>query len=327
MSRAGVIKNSRFDFDSAVVELRRLAGSRPQGSNLTTSLRRRGGQTRRAQMTSSYQKSAAMLRHHRLRSTSLAMSMTTSFMHDRDLLLLAMWSALKPHLDGSALTMGRFFIMCGTLLSVVREPHVFLPWEDDLDVTVLLNDKDEVEEFWSEVFPDIAKGLGAHCFHCMRLTKQQAKVMLRLDGEMVRPCDEQRSNLWVSSAAGFLSKSSNPKSYAELYGDVKKSRWAKVGVTYSPFCLDINVVKIDRGGTFREMPFPGLMQVGDVFPLESVRYCSGHVFPMPRRPAEILKILYSDWRRLPPEKKKKWWKVRREHPTMQRVSGYLRRDW
>lgn len=160
VSRAGVIKQSEVDFDCAVVKLRRLAGSRRQGFNLTASLRRRGGQTRRAQMTSSFQKSTAVLRHHRLRTSSLVMSMTTSFMHDRDLLLLAMWSAVKQPLDDSALTRGRFFVMCGTLLSVVRKPHVFLPWEDDLDVTVLLEEQDEVEEFWTEVFPAIVKVVG-----------------------------------------------------------------------------------------------------------------------------------------------------------------------
>ena len=37
--------------------------------------------------------------------------------------------------------------MCGTLLSVIREPHVFLPWEDDMDVTVPLDDDDDVEDF------------------------------------------------------------------------------------------------------------------------------------------------------------------------------------
>jgi len=113
-----------------------------------------------------------------IHETSLRLQPSAEFCRQCDCLLLAIYTALVSSLRKHQEVANRFFVSCGTLLGLTRESFHILPWEDDIDITLLLETKAAVAHFGRSIFPQMVADMREHRVMMLRQSRQFAKCMV-----------------------------------------------------------------------------------------------------------------------------------------------------
>jgi hypothetical protein len=100
---------------------------------------------------------------------------------------------------------GAWFLSAGSLLGKVRKDAV-IPHDDDGDLTCVLAPA-EIKEFWRESFVKLQRHCWKHGIECLRLTKQNIKLVVATEGS-----DEVAQATWHRKwVAGFSQFESGTK--------------------------------------------------------------------------------------------------------------------
>lgn len=225
----------------------------------------------------------------------------------------------------------KYWLMYGTLLGALRHGG-FIPWDDDIDVAMEMEDYKKFLKVVPKVLPETILLQTPKKYNHTELAFSKLRDCYSFYGEshtlVTDPCGifldifpfeavpRAPGNLLKVLArvrfashrhCSFRMMRMRLNAMAKLVDAIVALLWSAVhlcslvlwnGVKYIFGSSSLIMVKAEVGvSKFIERSW--------VFPLSKCSF-EGHPFPAPAQPERVLEICYGDWQKLPPEEKRRW---------------------
>ena len=205
----------------------------------------------------------------------------------------------------------KYWINSGTLLGAVRHGG-FIPWDDDLDITMLRDDYKKLELIWldSDYFLQTYK---SDPFYVVPYAKMRDKNSIikehsqdanytykgiYIDIFVMEACPHWAAYIsghvcWIILKLGSRAKSKLSKS---IFYILKKTFYLSIGVLRPILRMfaSKNILRFSYGSAFSNYT----LLYDKVFPLSEIEF-EGHSFPSPNNPDNCLRRFYGDYLCLP----------------------------